>query len=537
MKKVTTLFVVLCFSLAIKAQRIYFVYLQTENQQPFFVKLDEKIITSTNSGYLVISRLRDSTYNFIVGFPGKKWPDQKFSININRKDHGYLLKNFNEKGWGLFDLQTYAVQMSAFQPPRSDIDFAVSKISVDPFTEMLAKAADDPALLQKSLPKVQEKKSEPLVNAVMKKDDGKKEELKKDDVKKEDVKEPAVALSTEKKNDMVVTPEKTAEKTEVVVDRKAGTDKKEDIKDPPVAISTEKKNDVVIVPEKSAEKSEVVVDRTAGSEKKGNVTDKKDDTVDKKVDKKGENKEQVAEKKAEVVRTESPPQTKTVIKDVKEEPAVDKSFQRSKVTRRSESSTTEGFGLVFIDESADGKKDTIRILIPRDNRASLASETKTDPKQGKKFLDITNDTSTAKDVAVTKKETVPANDKGVVKSIQMNSCNQQASEADFFKLRKRMAAQNSEPDFLRVLKKKTSQNNDDYMIAEAKKFFKLKCFTTEQIKNLSVLFLTNEGKYKFFDASYGHISDLENFPSLQSELKDDDYYIKRFKAIIPNNPQ
>ena len=184
MKKVTTLFVVLCFSLAIKAQRIYFVYLQTENQQPFFVKLDEKIFTSTNSGYLILSRLRDSTYNFIVGFPGKKWPDQKFSVNINRKDHGYILKNFNEKGWGLFDLQTLAVQMSAFQPPKSDIDFAVSKTSVDPFTEMLAKAADDPALLQKSLPKVQEKKSEPIVHDVVKKDDGKKEELKKDDVKK-----------------------------------------------------------------------------------------------------------------------------------------------------------------------------------------------------------------------------------------------------------------------------------------------------------------------------------------------------------------
>ena len=249
-----------------------------------------------------------------------------------------------------------------------------------------------------------------------------------------------------------------------------------------------------------------------------------------------ENREQIVEKKAEVVRTESPPEIKTAIKDTKEEPVVDKSFQRSKVTRRSESSTTEGFGLVFIDESADGKKDTIRILIPRENRASLASETKTNPKQEKKFLDITNEPSTSKEVTEIKKESVPANDKEVVKSIQMNSCNQAASETDFFKVRKRMAAQNTEPDFLKVLKKKTSQNNDDYMIAEARKYFRSKCFTTEQIKNLSVLFLTNEGKYRFFDASYAHISDLENFPSLQSELKED-YYIKRFKAIIPNNPQ
>ena len=493
MKKVTTLFVVLCFSLAIKAQRIYFIFIQTDNQQAFFVKLDEKIFTSIGSGYLVISRLKDSTYNFIVGFPGKKWPDQKFSVNINRKDHGYLLKNFNEKGWGLFDLQTNAVQMSAFQSPRSDIDFAVSKTSVDPFTEMLAKAADDPGLLQKSLPKVQQKKSEPIVQGIVKKDEGKKEELKKDDAKKEDVKEPPVALSTEKKNDVVITPEKTAEKGEAVVARQTEPDKKE------------------------------------------KTTGKKEDTTDRKEKRKAENGGLITEKKADVVRIVSP-ETKAAIEEIKEEPTTDKSFQRSKITRRSESSTTEGFGLVFLDESADGKKDTIRILIPRENREPPASEAKID-RQEKKFLDITNDASTAKDVSVIKKETVPAKDKGVVKSIQMNSCNQQASEADFFRLRKKMAAQNSEPDFLKVLKKKTSQNNDDYMIAEAKKFFKSKCFTTEQIKNLSVLFLTNEGKYKFFDAAYAHVSDLENFPTLQSELKEDDYYIKRFKAIIPNNPQ
>ena len=76
-----------------------------------------------------------------------------------------------------------------------------------------------------------------------------------------------------------------------------------------------------------------------------------------------------------------------------------------------------------------------------------------------------------------------------------------------------------------------SENTDEGMIAEAKKYFKSKCFTTEQVKNLSALFLTSAGKYQFFDAAYLHVSDQKNFSSLESEIKDD-YYLKRFKALI-----
>ena len=76
-----------------------------------------------------------------------------------------------------------------------------------------------------------------------------------------------------------------------------------------------------------------------------------------------------------------------------------------------------------------------------------------------------------------------------------------------------------------------SENTDEAMVTEAKKVFKGKCFSTEQVKNLSALFLTSAGKYQFFDAAYLHVSDQENFSSLESEIKDD-YYLKRFKALI-----
>ena len=78
-----------------------------------------------------------------------------------------------------------------------------------------------------------------------------------------------------------------------------------------------------------------------------------------------------------------------------------------------------------------------------------------------------------------------------------------------------------------------AKETDDAMISEAKNYFKTKCFTSEQVKNLSALFLNDENKYKFFDAAYSYVSDADKFSALQSEIKDE-YYINRFRAMLRN---
>lgn len=72
---------------------------------------------------------------------------------------------------------------------------------------------------------------------------------------------------------------------------------------------------------------------------------------------------------------------------------------------------------------------------------------------------------------------------------------------------------------------------DEQMLNEARKQFKLRCFSTEQLRNLSSLFLDDDGKYKFFDESYLYVNDPQNFSTLVTELKED-YYINRFKAML-----
>ena len=374
------------------SQKVYFVYLQSEQEQPFFVKMNEKVYSSTASGYLILSKLYDSAYSFSVGFPENKLPEQKFSVVINKKDHGYLLKNFGDKGWGLFDLQTMSAQMAMLPEERKSTAIKTEKKEVSEFTDILSKASDDSTLKEKQILVKEEKKPDTVVENVVKKDEVKPQE--KPTIK---IEEPKV-----------------------------------------------------------------------------------------------ENKEQP------IVKTE----------EIK--PTIESTYKRSIVTLKSESSTTAGVGLIFIDDYQNGNRDTIHLLIP--NPKSLTNTVKQEPKEEKKFLEIIPDT--------VKKEKenslgIKKEEKPITNQPAKNNCLKIAVENDFLTLRKNMV----------------SKKDDDAMVSEAKKYFKTKCFTTAQIKNLSVLFLNDAGKYKFFDAAYSYTSDIENFNSLQAELRDD-YYVNRFKAML-----
>jgi len=408
------------------AQKVYFIYLQSESGQPFFVKMNEKILSSSSSGYIILSRLLDSSYSFSVGFPQNKWPEQKFSVDVDKKDHGFLLKNFGENEWGIFDLQTLSVQKATIEDAKAAASVKTENKDVSAFTDILSKASDDPSLREKPVEqKIEEKKPEVIVQDIPKKEE-----------------------QAETKIVQVIEP---------------------------------------VAPKKEETKDSVQ-----------NIPEKNDQIPEKPVVK---NENPVLEIKADTI---SKVEERILIEN--------EDYKKSIVTKRSESSTTEGFGLVFIDEYANGIKDTIRLLIP--NSKPVVQVNKEEPKEDKKFLDIPAAPQVKKDEKIEEPKPV-SNEMTPIRPEAKNNCNDLASESDFFTLRKIMAAAQS----------------DDDMIGEAKKYSKMKCFATSQIKNLGALFLNDEGKYKFFDAIYNYTSDAENFSLLQSELKDE-YYINRFKAML-----
>jgi hypothetical protein len=358
------------------AQQNHFIYLQTENKQPFYARLDKKVFSSSASGYLIIPKLQSGVYTLILGFPKSEWPEQVISCAIDKKDIGFILKNFGDRGWGLFNWQTMDVVMAQ----------------------------------------------------------------KKQDEQKPVIQEEGTPVKNE------INAEASPKQIHETESLKQVT---------PVPLSPVKK----IADKKNEEGIEMMYTDVINGEL---------DTIQLFIPVKlSENNFLVNEVKAAEVKTDKP-ETATPVIITNDTPKLDQSISPALKTDKEEKAVVANI------------QSPLQVAIEEPIKNTSA------PPQ-------------------------PA-----VKALIPNSdCKDFASNDDFMKLRKKMAAEDS----------------DDDMVHTAQKFFKIKCFTVEQIKNLSVLFLNNNGKYKFLDAAYPFVSDSYNFSSLQTLLTDE-YYITRFKAML-----
>ena len=156
MKKLSLFCFAVFLSLVSSAQKVYFLYLQTEDQSPFYIRMADKIHSSSTTGYLILPNLTDSTYTLGLGFAKTTQPETKFAVTINQNDKGYLVKNFSE-GLSLFDLQ----ELSIVKSVSATTDNTVYETKTDKFSSVLSKAADDPSLLKVPVAKKEEPKVAP----------------------------------------------------------------------------------------------------------------------------------------------------------------------------------------------------------------------------------------------------------------------------------------------------------------------------------------------------------------------------------------
>ena len=424
----------------IKSQTNHFIYIQTENKLPFYVKSNNKLYNSSPSGYIVIAKLKEGIHNLSIGFPKSEWSEQNLSCTISQTDIGFLLKNFDNKGWGLFNLQTFAVIMPV---DKSVVNKAAVTNNTDAFSTMLSNVVND---------------------------------------------------STIRQTEVVVTPVKT------------------------VAVPEAKKPDTIVLKENVPITTPIVVDLPREKEKPVAIKAGKEEPIAAKVSK----NQPATNNQSFITITES----------------------KSSITRSLFNRDKEGTEIVFVDDIS-GKKDTIRVFIPSDKNAGATPDVLKEIKKHKesksaeiikpvetektnKFIDVdvpkandftkekVNKPLEEKPVVTYKKEVVVLTEQQKQSNLMINSdCKVFGSDEDFLKLRKKMAG----------------ANGDDEMIVMAKKVFKTKCFTVDQVKNLSVLLLKDQGKYAFFDMAYPFVSDSHNFSSLQSQLSET-YYISRFQVMI-----
>lgn len=437
MKPLFSFTLFLLFSISIHAQQYHFAYMQTDDKQPFYVRLDDKTLSSSSGGYLVIPKLTAGKYNLMIGFPKNKWPLQNINIEVSDKDLGYLLKNFGDKGWGLFNIQTMDVAYSSGNAAKPQ---STETSSGSGFSDILSDVVNSPSIKEKP--------------------------------KEEPVKIAPVAIIVD------VTPEtKTQQQPQV---------KSED--------------------ENPVTKSEVV---TTSETSVKNVSASADHEI----------------------------RWKQIVKDVK------------RLSYLSDEQSTVMIYLVNNDESVD----TVSVILPPAEAATQPKQPETTVAQTEKTaiaereskvsaekvskavkkeqpneprfidIDLPNPNNTNQTAEPKKVQTNPVQTEAK-RSNQVDSKPLKMINSDCKKL-----ADNG--DFLNTRKKMASENNADDMISTAKKQFRQKCYSAEQVKNLAVLFLTDEGKYRLFDTAYPFINDTYNFPGLESELEDD-YYKSRFRAMI-----
>ena len=159
LSKVLVLLIFIASVSDLKAQQQkHFVYIQSENKQPYYVQLNGQTYNSTKYGYVIISQLLTGKYYFTIGFPKNQYPEQKFIVDINMSDPGigYSLKQFAEKGWGLFNIIDFSTVMADHEAapiPKDSLVTAAIKtdtaklVSVKPI-EKPAAANDTAAALK-----------------------------------------------------------------------------------------------------------------------------------------------------------------------------------------------------------------------------------------------------------------------------------------------------------------------------------------------------------------------------------------------------
>ncbi|MBO9567043.1 MAG: DUF4476 domain-containing protein [Niastella sp.] len=497
----------------VRAQQDYFIFISSENSQPFYIRLNEHTYSSSAIGHLVIPRLRDTTYTLEVGFPKKQYPERTFVVSLDKKDLDYQLKNTEKEGWVLFNAQTSeAVKPRLEQVKNSDLSLGERKTGA--FATLMSALVNDSAVLYKSVVKV--------------------------DV--QPVKPAATAVKTDTQAVVIVEKEAAPARTVAVI-----------TPTPPVdSVQTEKNTIPVKIDTPIALSTVIPVQEWGNDKGKGYIyydsTSVGMDTISLMIEfEKGAplslpTPEQViaAPARIDTVKAVITPDTPATVAQKQPVPAAKDSTEKVTATIPQDipaNNTAEKTTAVTPPDTAtkEATKQVVANTVPDSpaiakevvkapppvnavDTAQKESIAKVKPDTPATTTAVKTDTpATAKtSYAPSKDDSAAAIEASKKPLLLMNSdCVNFASEYDVDKLRVKMLSANSVDD----------------KVAAAKKVFKTKCFVTRYIRGLSELFPNDEARFKFFDAAYPFVSDTGNFRQLL-DLFTDELYIARFKALV-----
>ncbi len=480
------------------AQKPHFVYLQSDNHQPFFVMLNKKNYSSSSVGHVIIPGLTNGTYSFTVGYPGQN-ASQAYDIEINSADLGFVIKSFDEgKNYGLLNLQTAQVQISG--------------------ASQLAAAE---AERQKAIAAEAEKQKALAAEAALKEEQRKAEEL---------AAQQKAAADQKAIDDSISAAQKLA--AAAVVAAPVVT-KPNDA--PPAEVKTEAQKEVAN--EKTAElQKQAVETKSTGAVSAGTQTAEAGAAVAAGMLSAAE----IAKLQEEARRIDAQGKRDSVLNAQKQNnpPAaagapvfLDIDFTMAADSLKSSSDSIQTDSLkqvektviadsIVMNEKKPNTADEMpvaAVVVPPAVAMVVSDSAKTIE------VPVTGAEITAPDT-VKVQETVsvvvvPAKTDSVKAAaappVKNPNCVNEASDSDI--------------ELVGMLIK--SEKDVEESLELARKTMKLKCATTAQVRKLALLFDKQEERYRLLDGAYKYTSDRHNYGNL-ADLLTDTYYLNRFKAML-----
>ncbi|KAA2245786.1 DUF4476 domain-containing protein [Chitinophaga agrisoli] len=529
----------------------YYIYIQNEKPQPFYVKYKDKVLSSSDRGYIILSELPAGSTSLVVGFPRNEAPEQPFTVRLGKADQGFLLKQTAEQHYALYNLQTYSVTKTS-TPEKEDVqppaDPAVGNAAPSGDTEVVATtpapAADAP-VAETQAPDT----AGQAMMAAMRRDldtalAGKAEitSASKQPIKKQPSKfaEALDKVVSDDRPDDIQLEEPAAPPAAGVATAAAGavTDIAPEGKKPR---RKRGKDRAPLTPEEQALLKDVMAqEQQAGQADSAVVVAAAPVT---------ETPAPVTETPAPATETPAPATEAPAVKDTtapappaETQPAVDSAVAtiqpadttpatepaaeeapKAKKPKRKKSSDPE-----FIEFSTDGTQPKAAAppaevaAAPVEAATDVAAATdiapeKASKKKKRKLADVVDGEEHPNNIVTDSVDYSAPVRKEKASALKMinSDCQNVMDDAAFRKLLRKVVAAKDDEGIIESF----SRNTRGY------------CLETAQIRRLAQLLTTDETRYKLLDMAYPKAADSENYAGL-SELLSDSYYQGRFKAML-----
>jgi Domain of unknown function (DUF4476) len=502
----------------------YFVLIEADNGQPFYVRVDSQLYSSSAKGHLILSHLKDSSYIITIGFPGQVFPERQFSFNVHQNDHAFRLKNVEGKGWWLMDDK--GQELASLNSSGGGASARIPGIKKDDaFSRLMSDLVKDTAVMYTTFtitPASGTPTNIASVNTTPAKD--------------------SQALTNKQPADTTAsTSHLTHDSAAISVirsthDSSTATRPITNSVDSGVVRSTAVPTSTAATPPAS---DSTTATHTASTPLYRPIPRKDTATT------------------STPLASAAPPASTSVTPSsaalpptsaVVPLPSASNPLYRTRttgVTMLTEHRSTRSLRQVYADHDSTGKSDTVVIIIPLDTPAQTGHPAVV-PFAPRVSHTASADSSHPADSSHSTDGHHPAIPQGhgtKADSIQPTLSHSHGANPDTASLSAtRTSGKSTLPfvnsdchnfatdydvDKLRV--KMLESAKDDDRILAARKVFKTKCFSTRQIRALSEVFTTDASKFKFLEAAYPFVSD-DHFAELSSLLADP-VYSGRFRAM------